>query len=91
MIKKGNDLPWTTYWLNFCVVNKGRHVHIDGFLLMIKIKERMFKFGISLDNKCCRCEEVEKNRHHLWDCVDAKRIWHAFNEYVDRDRLKTSQ
>ncbi len=44
--------------------------------------EKMFKYKMVDNNKCKRCGEVETYKHLLWECREAKNIWHLFNEFV---------
>ena len=37
---------------------------------------------MSLDNKCFRCGEVEIYPHLLWECIDTRIIWDAYDEFL---------
>jgi hypothetical protein len=37
---------------------------------------------MSRDDACSRCGLKETYRHLFWECVEAKKVWHSFNEYV---------
>jgi hypothetical protein len=55
--------------------------------------EKMFKYKMVNNNKCKRCENVETYKHLLWECIEAKKIWVAFNEFVthlslDQEKIK---
>ena len=38
-------------------------------------KEKLHRFGLSADNKCPRCNEVENLSHKLFECCYTKKIW----------------
>ena len=37
---------------------------------------------MSLDIKCERCGIIEKYKHLFWKCIESKRVWKAFNDYM---------
>ena len=41
-------------------------------------KERMYKFGMTQNNLCDHCGDLEDLRHMLWDCNRVKHIWTQF-------------
>ena len=45
-------------------------------------KEIMFRFRMSLTDSCERYGEVETYRHLFWECLESRRIWTSFNEYM---------
>jgi hypothetical protein len=51
-----------------------RYVPKDFFTM-----EKMFKYKMVNSDKCSRCGDVESYRHLLWDCLETKRVWQAFN------------
>jgi hypothetical protein len=44
--------------------------------------EKMLKYKMTNSDKCGRCLEVETYRHLLWECVEARKIWIAFNDFA---------
>ena len=42
----------------------------------------MNRFGKSNNNKCERCDQIEITKHLLWECMEAGRIWEAYNIWV---------
>ena len=44
----------------------------------------MFRFGMSRDDECERCGLKETYRHLFWECVESRRVWLAFNDYMTR-------
>ena len=38
-------------------------------------KERMLRFGMSRDDACTRCGEIETYRHLFWECKESQRVW----------------
>ena len=45
-------------------------------------KERMLRFRMSRTDECERCGEVETYEHLFWGCVESRRVWRSFNEYM---------
>jgi hypothetical protein len=45
----------------------------------IYTRERKFRFGLSEDDSCSRCGEVENLKHKFIECHYVKRIWQEFN------------
>ena len=45
-------------------------------------KERMQRFRMSRTDECERCAEVEIYKHLFWSCVESRRVWRVFNEYM---------
>jgi hypothetical protein len=41
--------------------------------------ERMFKFKMTNEDKCPRCNNVESTKHLLWECHESKNIWDLLN------------
>jgi hypothetical protein len=39
-------------------------------------KDRLHKFGVSVDVKCCFCTKEETINHLFFGCLDFKLIWH---------------
>ena len=59
-------------------------------------KERMFRFGMTEDNLCQRCSQIETTNHMLFECVYTKTLWselakltgiipHSINEILGID------
>jgi hypothetical protein len=46
-------------------------------------QDRMYRFKMTSDNKCHRCEEVETTKHLLWECQDSRLIWDKLNEILN--------
>jgi hypothetical protein len=44
--------------------------------------EKMFKYKMVINNRCRRCQEVETFKHLIWECIETKKIWTIFNEYL---------
>ena len=42
-------------------------------------KDRMFRFKMTLDNKCERCGGVEEVKHLLWECRETRKMWENYN------------
>ena len=42
----------------------------------------MLRFRMSLTDACERCGEVETYQHLFWECVESRRVWGSFNEYM---------
>ena len=38
-------------------------------------------------DKCLRCNETETYQHMLWDCVEAKKVWKSYNDYLVKVNL----
>ena len=38
-------------------------------------------------DKCLRCNETETYQHMLWDCVEAKKVWKSYNDYLGKVNL----
>ena len=54
-------------------------------LLCLFFNERMCRFGMTNNNTCERCQQVESTRHLLWDCVESRNIWDLFNLWIVRN------
>ena len=37
---------------------------------------------MSLSDACERCGDVETYKHLFWECVESRRVWRSFNEYM---------
>ena len=35
-------------------------------------------------DKCQRCDERETFKHLLWECVEAKKVWNSYNQYLEK-------
>jgi hypothetical protein len=53
--------------------------------------ERMFKFNMTNNDKCPRCNQIETTRHMLWECRDAGNIWRLLNEIMVSASLSGEQ
>jgi hypothetical protein len=42
-------------------------------------RERMFRFGMTDENKCSRCNQTESSVHLLLECPTAQKIWRIFS------------
>ena len=42
----------------------------------------MCRFGMINNNICERCQQIESNRHLLWECVESRNIWDLFNTWI---------
>jgi hypothetical protein len=45
-------------------------------------KERMHRFGMSENNLCERCGDIETKSHQLHDCQFAKSMWEHYNKII---------
>jgi hypothetical protein len=54
-----------------------RLIHNDFFTY-----NRMFKFRMTENPKCPRCEDIETTKHLLWECPESKKIWESYNEII---------
>jgi len=43
---------------------------------------RMKKFGMTNNEDCPRCGEIETSEHLLWNCAHVKNIWSLFNQIM---------
>ena len=68
-----------------CKNIKLRHVFFRLISGDIFSKERMFRFGMTRNNTCERCQQVESTRHLLWECEESKNIWDLFNLWMVRN------
>ena len=46
--------------------------------------EKMFKYKMATSEKCQRCNEKQTFKHLFWECVEAKKVWKCFNEYMEK-------
>ena len=37
---------------------------------------------MSRDDMCSRCGIKETYRHLFWECIEARRVWESFNDYI---------
>jgi hypothetical protein len=65
-----------------CKNVKLRHIYFRLTTKDFFTMEKMFKYKMVDNNKCKRCGEVETYKHLLWECREAKNIWHLYNEFV---------
>ena len=45
-------------------------------------KEKMFKYKMCDNNLCVRCGEVETYKHLLWGCIESRKIWQLYNQFM---------
>ena len=50
----------------------------------IYTKAKLFRFGLSMDDVCPRCNETENLRHKLIDCHYVKKIWEKAKPYLEK-------
>ena len=65
-----------------CKNIKLRHIYYRLVTRDFYIKERMLRFGMSIDDACSRCGLKETYRHLFWECEESNRVWKSFNEYI---------
>jgi hypothetical protein len=65
-----------------CKNVKLRHIYFRLISKDFFTMEKMFKYKMVDSDKCKRCGEVETYKHLLWECREAKKIWHLFNEFL---------
>ena len=56
-----------------------RLIHNDFFTHV-----RMKKYGMTVTDKCPRCNMTESLRHLLWECKHVKHIWSLFNDLMNQ-------
>jgi hypothetical protein len=71
-----------------CKNVKLRHIYFRLISKDFFTMEKMFKYRMVNSNKCMRCDEIETYKHLIWECEEAKRIWHLFNELVVSEKQK---
>jgi hypothetical protein len=54
-----------------------RLIHNDFFS-----QERMYRFKMVTSNKCSRCNEIEDNKHLMWECSEVKTLWSCYNTVI---------
>ena len=79
----GYDPSQLTKFREQCKNVKLRHIYFRLVSRDFYTKERMFRFRMSLNDQCERCGAVETYRHLFWECVEFRRVWRAFNQYMD--------
>ena len=65
-----------------CKNTKLRHIYYRLVTRDFYTKERMLRFGMSRDDMCSRCGIKETYRHLFWECIEARRVWESFNDYL---------
>jgi hypothetical protein len=65
-----------------CKNIKLRHVYYRLISGDIFSKERMCRFGMTNNNICERCQQIESTKHLLWECVESRNIWVLFNRWT---------
>ena len=43
----------------------------------------MFRFKMSVDSNCPRCNMEETTAHLLWECLESNKIWSHLNEILE--------
>ena len=79
----GYDSTQIGKFRNQCKNIKLRHMYLRLVNRDFYTKERMLRFRMSLSDACERCGEVETYRHLFWECVESRRVWRSFNEYMN--------
>ena len=78
----GYDSTQIGKFRNQCKNIKLRHMYLRLVNRDFYTKERMLRFRMSLSDACERCGEVETYKHLFWECVESRRVWRSFNEYM---------
>jgi hypothetical protein len=60
-----------------------RMIHNDFFTY-----ERMFKYKMSTNPNCPRCNQVETSKHLLWECADSKKMWSSYNDILKQSNYE---
>ena len=68
LINLGSNISYLTNSRLKCILL--RCIHGDIFC-----KERMFRFGMTEDDKCPRCDKIESINHMLLECDYIKNLW----------------
>jgi len=50
-------------------------------------KDRLFRFKMTEDNKCDRCNLEETTKHLLWECKSTRMMWKSFNTILNESGL----
>ena len=50
-------------------------------------KERLYRFGMTENDKCPRCSQTETLMHKIYDCEYSKRIWQHVSRITHEDLL----
>ena len=78
----GYDSSQITMFRDQCKNIKLRNVYFRLVSRDFYTKERMLRFGMSRDDRCERCGEIETYEHLFWSCAESQRVWRSFNEYI---------
>ena len=79
----GYDPSQLTKFREHCKNVKLRNIYFRLVSRDFYTKERMFRFRMSLSDQCERCGAVETYRHLFWECVESRKVWRAFNQYME--------
>ena len=78
----GYDPTQLAQFRESCKNVKLRHTYFRLVSRDFYTKDRMFRFGMSRNDQCERCGEVETYKHLFWECDESRRVWRAFYEYM---------
>ena len=61
---------------------KLRHIYYRLISRDFFTMEKIQKYKMVTTDKCQRCDMKKTTKHLLWECVETKKIWKSYNEYV---------
>ena len=73
-----------TKFRHHCKNIKLRHIYYRLISRDFFTMEKMLKYKMVTSDKCQRCNGKETLKHLLWDCVEAKKVWKSYNEYLQK-------
>jgi hypothetical protein len=66
-----------------CRNQKLRHIHFRLIHNDFFTYSKMFRFKMSVDSNCPRCNMDETTAHLLWECPESNKIWSHLNEILE--------
>ena len=67
-----------------CKNVKLRHIYYRLISKDFFTREKMLKYKMVTSDRCLRCNQKETYQHMLWSCVEAKKVWKSYNDYLEK-------
>jgi hypothetical protein len=60
-----------------------RMIHNDFFTY-----KKMFKYKMTTNPNCPRCDHIETSKHLLWECLETVKVWKSYNDILKQINLE---
>jgi len=86
-IEESNEINILQFRKN-CKNSKLRNIHFRLLHNDFFTYKKMFKFKMSENPNCPRCNEIESTKHLLWECNESRNIWNLYNSVLTNSNLQ---